>query len=135
MSKAKPGTTGAAGSSSQGFSKSTVRTMKMLQREFGRREETGEDAVVRYEEMAGKAKRRDAVKLFFELLVLTTKDVVQVRQTESYGGIEVRPKVGILFFFWPIMYWFISYLSIFKSSTVVNEAFPFFRYRSTGEIV
>ncbi|RUS14331.1 Rec8 like protein-domain-containing protein [Endogone sp. FLAS-F59071] len=91
MSKAKPGTAG-AGSSSQGFSKSTVRTMKMLQREFGKREETGEDAVVRYEEMAGKAKRRDAVKLFFELLVLTTKDVVQVRQTESYGGIEVRPK-------------------------------------------
>ncbi|RUP46165.1 hypothetical protein BC936DRAFT_147275 [Jimgerdemannia flammicorona] len=88
----KAGVAGAGTSSSQGFSKSTVRTMKMLQREFGRREEAGEESVVRYGEIVGRAKRRDAVKLFFELLVLTTKDVVQVRQKEAYEGIEVRAK-------------------------------------------
>ena len=43
-----------------------------------------------------QAKRTDAVKLFFELLVLKTRDMVHVEQEEAYGDIKITPRVGSL---------------------------------------
>ncbi|CAG8453711.1 1016_t:CDS:10 [Paraglomus brasilianum] len=80
------------------FSKNTIKAMRLLQREFERTSNEGgsrrlrEKTPISYETVAGKAKRQDAVKLFFELLVLKTKDVIDVQQKKSYGDIDIRPK-------------------------------------------
>ena len=39
-----------------------------------------------------KASRRAASAFFFELLVLTTRDCVNVSQEASFGNIEIRGK-------------------------------------------
>ncbi|CAG8688354.1 5576_t:CDS:10 [Acaulospora morrowiae] len=79
------------------FSKNTIKAMRLLRNKC--REEIGEQiiegsdisrtAAVSYDSVVGTAKRQDAVKLFFELLVLNTKDVIRVRQKEPYGDIEI----------------------------------------------
>ncbi|KAJ3037381.1 sister chromatid cohesion protein 1 [Rhizophlyctis rosea] len=77
-----------------GFSRSTVRTVKTLQTRFDAQD--GEEKELSFEEMTTKAKRTDAVKLFFELLVLKTRDMVHVEQEEAYGDIKITPKVSCL---------------------------------------
>ncbi|KAG9290895.1 hypothetical protein G9A89_011045 [Geosiphon pyriformis] len=80
------------------FSKNTMKAMRLLQREFDKsnihREKIGLKTTksISYESMAGKAKRQDAVKLFFELLVLKTKDVIDVQQKKPFGDIDIRGK-------------------------------------------
>ncbi|KAJ3056385.1 sister chromatid cohesion protein 1 [Rhizophlyctis rosea] len=73
-----------------GFSKSTVRTVKTLQSKFDAQE--GEEKELSFDKLTSKAKRTDAVKLFFELLVLKTRDMVHVEQEEAYGDIKITPK-------------------------------------------
>jgi len=47
-----------------------------------------------YQQMAGPGmKRADAVKLFFDVLVLSTKDMVKVKQSKPYGDITISQAV------------------------------------------
>ncbi|KAI5802079.1 Rec8 like protein-domain-containing protein [Pyronema domesticum] len=39
--------------------------------------------------------KSDATKMFFEVLVLATKDAVEVHQAKGFGGIEIRQKKGL----------------------------------------
>ncbi|CAG8745272.1 17989_t:CDS:2, partial [Racocetra fulgida] len=83
-----------------GYSKNTVKAMRLLRdkcrgevsdRANGKSKSPAQ-VVVSYESVVGTAKRQDAVKLFFELLVLNTKDVIHVKQDQPYGDIEILCK-------------------------------------------
>ncbi|CAG8453620.1 11808_t:CDS:10 [Ambispora gerdemannii] len=81
-----------------GENSSSSSTIQLLQREFEKLEKDGEPNAqkstnfISYQKVAGKAKRQEAVKLFFELLVLKTKDVIDIKQKKPFGDIEIRPK-------------------------------------------
>ncbi|RKO86029.1 hypothetical protein BDK51DRAFT_32011 [Blyttiomyces helicus] len=77
-----------------GLSRSTVRTIKVLQASFGQQETAG-TKTVRYSDMTASARRPEAVRFFFELLVLKTKNMVDVKQEEAFGDIEISPKDGL----------------------------------------
>ncbi|KAI9093042.1 Rec8 like protein-domain-containing protein [Phlyctochytrium arcticum] len=72
---------------SRGFSQSTTKTIHTLQKRF---EQEGHDASLSYQNMALGARRPDAARLFFELLVLKTGGLVNVEQQEAYGDISVQ---------------------------------------------
>ncbi|CAG8614459.1 3567_t:CDS:10 [Dentiscutata erythropus] len=83
-----------------GYSKNTVKAMRLLRdkcrgeisdRANGK-SKSPVQVVVSYDSVVGTAKRQDAVKLFFELLVLNTKDVIHVKQNQPYGDIEILCK-------------------------------------------
>ncbi|TKA55423.1 hypothetical protein B0A53_02349 [Rhodotorula sp. CCFEE 5036] len=67
-------------------SKNTRKAVRVLQ------EQVGEDKTkpVEFEKVANKASRRAAASFFFELLVLSSADVVKLNQPQAYGNIEVR---------------------------------------------
>ncbi|KAJ3121736.1 sister chromatid cohesion protein 1 [Nowakowskiella sp. JEL0407] len=69
----------------KGFSKSAVRTIKMLQARF----EENEQADLQFNGLTEKANRSDTVRLFFEVLVLKTRNMINVRQDEPYGDITI----------------------------------------------
>ncbi|KAJ3287292.1 hypothetical protein HK104_008665 [Borealophlyctis nickersoniae] len=73
-----------------GFSRSTLQTIKTLQSKFDTQDD-GEKELL-YNDLTASARRKDAVRLFFELLVLKTKDMVDVKQPEAYGNIMITPK-------------------------------------------
>ncbi|KAK9710513.1 sister chromatid cohesion protein 1 [Basidiobolus ranarum] len=76
------------------FSKSTVKAMHLLRSEIQKAADPGmeKSTNLKYKNIAGNATRTDAVKLFFELLVLSTKNVVKVKQDEPYGDIDITLK-------------------------------------------
>lgn len=77
-----------------GFSKHTTETMTMLETEFEKKKQVGEQPKVTYQQLTGQdTKRADAVKLFFEVLVLSTKDMVKVKQNKPYGDITISQVV------------------------------------------
>ncbi|KAG2179948.1 hypothetical protein INT43_003735 [Umbelopsis isabellina] len=77
-----------------GFSKHTTETMTMLEAEFEKKKQVGEDPKVTYQQLTGQdTKRADAVKLFFEVLVLSTKDMIKVKQNKPYGDITISQVV------------------------------------------
>ncbi|KAI9001985.1 Rec8 like protein-domain-containing protein [Gaertneriomyces semiglobifer] len=78
----------------RGFSKSTDMVLRQLQDRFVAK---GRDQDASFSEMTRSAKRTDAVRLFFELLVLKTKDIVDVSQEEAYGDIKIRAKEAMCF--------------------------------------
>ncbi|GAA5980312.1 hypothetical protein JCM10908_001611 [Rhodotorula pacifica] len=67
-------------------SKNTRKAVRVLQ------DQVGEDKKkpVEFERVANKASRRAAASFFFELLVLSSADVVKLNQPQAYGNIEVR---------------------------------------------
>ncbi|CAG8446566.1 14527_t:CDS:10 [Ambispora leptoticha] len=77
---------------------SSSSTIQLLQREFEKLEKDGDLSsqkstnFISYQKVVGKAKRQEAVKLFFELLVLKTKDVIDIKQKKPFGDIEIRSK-------------------------------------------
>ncbi|BFZ65124.1 sister chromatid cohesion protein 1 [Saitoella coloradoensis] len=73
-------------------SRNTVKAIQYLRSEFRPEAEAEAKEVVDFEQMTTGQSRADAVKMFFEVLVLATKDVVKVKQDEAYGGIEIRAK-------------------------------------------
>lgn len=88
----------AATSSSQmtpyGISKHTSDTMDRLQTTFDQKNQAGEAPKVSYQQLAGQEiKRADAVKLFFDVLVLSTKNMVKVKQAKPYGEIAISQAV------------------------------------------
>jgi cohesin complex subunit SCC1 len=64
--------------------------MGVLRRELDAIE--AEDKRVSFTKLAQGASKRAASAMFFELLVLGTRDAVTLKQDKAFGGIEVAPK-------------------------------------------
>jgi cohesin complex subunit SCC1 len=84
----------------RGYSRNTVKALRLVRQELqpmpaetqeGAVQEQGEKTM-RFSTMANKASRRAASAFFFELLVLGTRDCVQLAQSAPYADIEVRAK-------------------------------------------
>lgn len=73
----------------------------------------GTDQEVEFSSIAGpeKVTKRDAVKFFFETLVLRNKNLIDVEQDNAYGEIKIKPTVSQLYLFYNIFINF--YLGIF----------------------
>ncbi|KAJ3092705.1 sister chromatid cohesion protein 1 [Quaeritorhiza haematococci] len=99
------------GTNEGGLSRSTVRTINLFQSRFGvgetgegeqveegatsELEKEKETALVKelsFKDLTSAASRTDTVRLFFELLVLKTKDLIDVEQKEAYGDVAIRPR-------------------------------------------
>ncbi|CAO3661362.1 unnamed protein product [Umbelopsis vinacea] len=77
-----------------GISKHTSETIERLQAMFEEKNQAGEEPKVAYQQIAGQdIKRADAVKLFFDVLVLSTKDMIKVKQAKPYGEITISQAV------------------------------------------
>ncbi|GAA5997607.1 hypothetical protein JCM5350_006649 [Sporobolomyces pararoseus] len=72
-------------------SKNTRKAVKVIKEQLEEVEELGvEDKKVEFNKVAEKASRRAASSFFFELLVLSSADVVKIKQKEAFGDIQVR---------------------------------------------
>ncbi|KAJ2777827.1 sister chromatid cohesion protein 1 [Coemansia interrupta] len=89
--------------SGAGFSKNTIRAIHLLDEACRNQNIPVSDAVsaastdesdttLSYMGVAKDARRSDAVKLFFELLVLKTKDFVDVAQPQPFDDIRIAPR-------------------------------------------
>ncbi|KAJ7188332.1 Rec8 like protein-domain-containing protein [Mycena filopes] len=76
----------------KGYSKNTVKALGIIRKELNPVDGEEEDKVLSFRKMADKASRRAAASFFFELLVLGTRDCVQLTQTAPFENIEVRAK-------------------------------------------
>ncbi|KAI8578837.1 hypothetical protein K450DRAFT_244771 [Umbelopsis ramanniana AG] len=77
-----------------GISKQTNDTMERLQVTFDQKKQMAEEPKITYQQMASpNLKRADAVKLFFDVLVLSSKDMVKVKQAKPYGDITISQAV------------------------------------------
>ncbi|KAJ1921788.1 sister chromatid cohesion protein 1 [Mycoemilia scoparia] len=72
-----------------GFSRNTVGAIHLLDGKAKKSSET--NPKLSFNDITDGARRRDAVKLFFELLVLKTKDFVDVEQSDAFGDITISP--------------------------------------------
>ncbi|ORX34377.1 Rec8 like protein-domain-containing protein [Kockovaella imperatae] len=80
----------------RGVSRNTGMAMGLLRRELEAIEaEDEEPKVVNFKEIAQGANRRAASAFFFELLVLGTKDMIQLKQPKPFGDINVKAKEGL----------------------------------------
>lgn len=81
-------------SAQAGMSKSTARAVKILRRQLQSSDDDddGEAGQVSFQKLTTNATRRAAAGFFLELLVLGTKDCINVEQTESFGDISIRAK-------------------------------------------
>jgi cohesin complex subunit SCC1 len=77
----------------KGYSKNTIRALGIIRKDLEPVE--GEEKVMSFKYMATKATRRAAAAFFFELLVLGTRDCVQLSQPASFENIEVRSKAKL----------------------------------------
>lgn len=68
------------------FSTRTRETIDRLQQTFQTRKS------IPFDQLAAKetSKKSDAARLFFDVLLLTTKNVIKVNQSSAYGPIEIR---------------------------------------------
>ncbi|KAJ1905741.1 sister chromatid cohesion protein 1 [Tieghemiomyces parasiticus] len=93
-----------------GFSKSTLRAIQLIQHETRKTAAAAEDGhmastqmpreadghQLAFEPIVENVRRQDTVKLFFELLVLKTKDFIDVKQTRPFGDISIIPRDKLL---------------------------------------
>ncbi|TFK44627.1 Rec8 like protein-domain-containing protein [Crucibulum laeve] len=80
----------------KGYSKNTVKALGLIRKELQPTvDEEEEDKVLSFRKMADKASRRAAASFFFELLVLGTRDCVQLQQVAPFENIEVRSKAKL----------------------------------------
>jgi len=77
----------------KGYSKNTIRALGIVRKDLEPVE--GEEKVMSFKHMATKATRRAAAAFFFELLVLGTRDCVQLSQPAPFENIEVRPRAKL----------------------------------------
>ncbi|KAI0256407.1 Rec8 like protein-domain-containing protein [Lactifluus subvellereus] len=82
-----------ASTDGKGYSKNTVRALGIIRKELEPVE--GEEKVMSFNYMATKSTRRAAAAFFFELLVLGTRDCVQLSQSAPFENIEVRPRTKL----------------------------------------
>ncbi|KAK7057243.1 RAD21 protein [Favolaschia claudopus] len=76
----------------KGYSKNTVKALGVIRKVLKPTDGEDEDKVLSFREMADKASRRAAASFFFELLVLGTRDCVELNQTAPFENIEVHAK-------------------------------------------
>ncbi|KAJ7647387.1 Rec8 like protein-domain-containing protein [Roridomyces roridus] len=77
----------------KGYSKNTVKALGIIRKELRPVDgDEDEEKVLSFRKMADKASRRAAASFFFELLVLGTRDCVQLTQNEPFENIEIRGK-------------------------------------------
>ncbi|KAJ2400104.1 sister chromatid cohesion protein 1, partial [Coemansia sp. RSA 2531] len=77
--------------SNAGYSKSTIRAIHILDAACTAERE----GALSYQSVAGGARRGDAVKLFFELLVLKSKDFIDVQQAAPFEDIMLSPRAKL----------------------------------------
>ncbi|KAJ2756351.1 sister chromatid cohesion protein 1 [Coemansia pectinata] len=73
--------------SNAGYSKNTIRAIHILDAACTAEKE----GALSYQDVAGGARRGDAVKLFFELLVLKSRDFIDVQQAAPFEDILISP--------------------------------------------
>lgn len=78
----------------QGWSKNTVRAQRVIRSQLGGAQ-AAETAEMSVDKVSKNASRRAAAGFFFELLVLGTKDHVELKQDEPYGDVVVTGKEGL----------------------------------------
>ena len=76
------------------MSHSTVAAAQLLQKELGGNVTSTLDALTAKAVPQG-VRREDAVKMFFEVLVLASRDVIRVKQARGFGEIRVQGKDGL----------------------------------------
>ncbi|KAJ0243627.1 hypothetical protein HA466_0196570 [Hirschfeldia incana] len=74
-----------------GWSSRTRAVAKYLQTIFDKEDESGKNVIVADKLLAGKT-RKEASRMFFETLVLKTRDYVQVEQAKPYESIIIKPR-------------------------------------------
>ncbi|KAL0735761.1 hypothetical protein Bca4012_011971 [Brassica carinata] len=74
-----------------GWSSRTRAVAKYLQTIFDKESESGKNVIVADKLLAGKT-RKEASRMFFETLVLKTRDYVQVEQAKPYESIIIKPR-------------------------------------------
>ncbi|KAJ0261033.1 Sister chromatid cohesion 1 protein 4 [Hirschfeldia incana] len=74
-----------------GWSSRTRAVAKYLQTIFDKEAENGKNVVVADKLLAGKT-RKEASRMFFETLVLKTRDYIQVEQVKPYESITIKPR-------------------------------------------
>ncbi|KAF8993721.1 Rec8 like protein-domain-containing protein [Cyathus striatus] len=83
------------GTEGKGYSRNTLRALGLIRKELQPVVGEGVDKVISFRKMSDKASRRAAASFFFELLVLGTRDCIQVRQDAPFENIEVRAKAKL----------------------------------------
>lgn len=78
-----------------GWSSRTRAVANYLQSLFEKEEERGRKVIVMDNLLAGKT-RKEASRMFFEALVLKTKDYVHVEQKSAYESIKIQPRHKLL---------------------------------------
>lgn len=80
--------------STQPISKQTQAAVHLLREQFS--EPIGKKSVT-FQELLPLATtaRTDATKMFFEVLVLATKDAISVKQTDGFGSITIKGKKAL----------------------------------------
>ncbi|KAI6040325.1 Rec8 like protein-domain-containing protein [Pisolithus marmoratus] len=76
---------------SKGYSKNTVKALAIIRRELQPMHDR-QEPVMSFAKMAQKASRRAASAFFFELLVLGTRDCIQLSQSAAFENIEIQAK-------------------------------------------
>lgn len=79
--------TGSMETSENGFNKNTLKTLRVLTKNFEKVDKKGE--TLKFAEITNKSKRADVSKFFFELLVISSKGLTSVKQSEPYGEMEI----------------------------------------------
>lgn len=84
----------AAEQDGKGYSRNTVKALSVIRRELApvTAGESAAEKVISFRQMSHKASRRAASSFFFELLVLSTRDCVNVKQSGPFENIEIRAK-------------------------------------------
>ncbi|CAA7259293.1 unnamed protein product [Cyclocybe aegerita] len=78
-----------------GYSKNTVKALGLVRKELQSSEEDDQPKSMSFKKMTNKASRRAAASFFFELLVLGTRDCVQVSQPKPFADIAVHAKARL----------------------------------------
>lgn len=75
-----------------GWSRNTVKALKILEHELGPADEAEEDKKLSFNGLADKASRKAAASMFFEMLILGTRDCVKLEQKKPYADVSVQAK-------------------------------------------
>lgn len=85
-----------------GWSRNTVKALKILEHELGpaptledeeeEHDPAGEHKTVSFQALSEKASRKAAASMFFEMLILGTRDCIKLKQEEAYGDISIASK-------------------------------------------
>ncbi|KAI9343895.1 hypothetical protein DFJ73DRAFT_504473 [Zopfochytrium polystomum] len=77
--------------SDRGYSKATLSTIRLLQDTL----KTEDAPPASFHTLTKDARRSDKVRLFFELLVLKTKDMIGVQQDEPFKDVLISGKASL----------------------------------------